>query len=98
MDYDLLTTAFVLFGCSCPSKFSQSAIEEQRYQDASRLTRLAGTSLVIANPLLITFSPYLLIAPYAFRGRMICLLKSLIAHPILTKLFIWQIANLMLTW
>jgi hypothetical protein len=35
--------------------------------------------------------------PYASRGRIICLLKSLVAHPILTKLFIWHIANLMLT-
>jgi hypothetical protein len=55
---------------------SQSAIEEQRYQDASRLTRLAGTSLVINKYL---FTDFYLLLPFdlrpAFSGSIISSLK-----------------------
>ena len=39
----------ILLCCSRSSRFLQNAIQEQRYQDASRLARLAGTSLVITK-------------------------------------------------
>ena len=42
----------LLLYCSRSSRFLQNAIQEQRYQDASRLSRLAGTSLVITKSLM----------------------------------------------